>query len=319
MNTRPFEGGVLSAVALFYVWRTFWREPKRLIVPAACVFACCAIFTGYYNWRVTGSPTRMGYQVNRDTYGWPENLAFLPPKKPVIENEVLRNMYLKELNHRTIYSSADILINNLVTRLFENWIFLIGPLLTIPLFFLSNVWRDRKTRPLILFVVLIFFLNLFQMVLYPFHLGPVVPAMFTIVAASVMWMSQYASLRFAAILPVFLILLGTMKQNAGELSLPLSYWEIAAEPHRDERANLKEWLEKRPGRQLVLVEYEPWHNPDQEWVYNGADIDGSKVVWARSLGPDADRKLVDYFSGREIWSLKADRRPAHLVPYKEDK
>jgi hypothetical protein len=39
----------------------------------------------------------------------------------------------------------------------------------------------------------------------------------------------------------------------------------------------------------------------------------------RSLGPDADRKLANYFSGREIWSLNADRRPAHLVPYKEDK
>ena len=82
MNTRPFEGCVLGAVALFYLAPTLWLTRGKSAVPALLVLACGVMFTGYYNWRVTGSPVRMGYVVNRDTYGWPENLAFLPPKRP---------------------------------------------------------------------------------------------------------------------------------------------------------------------------------------------------------------------------------------------
>jgi len=314
MNTRPFEGGLLAAAALLYVGRAFWREPRRLLVPALVVFSCGALFTGYYDWRVTGSPIRMGYQVNRDTYGWPENLGFLAAKKPVIQNDVLRNMYLKEVNHRSIYKSVDALLDNLTTRLFENWIVLIGPLLTIPLLYLSGVLRDKKIRPLVLFIVLIAILNLFQMVLYPFHLGPIVGAIFAIVTAGVMQLSRQAkSIRFAAALPLFLILIGVMKQEARALDLPLSYWEVTAEPHGEPRAEITEWLSRRQAKQLVMVHYAPWHNPDQEWVYNGADIDGSKIVWARALGPEEDAALEKYFSGREIWSLNADVLPAHLV------
>ena len=113
------------------------------------------------------------------------------------------NMYLKEVNHRTIYRSADVLLDNLVTRLFDNWTFLLGPLLTIPLFFVLRILRDEGTRPLVVFVGLIALLNLFQMVLYPFHLGPIVPAIFAIVAAGVRQMSRWAlGLRYAAVLPV---------------------------------------------------------------------------------------------------------------------
>jgi hypothetical protein len=313
MNTRPFEGGVLAAATLLYAGRIFWREPRKVLVPAAAVLACGVAFTGYYNYRVTGKPTRMGYQVNRDTYGWPENLAFLPAKKLAIQNEVMRNMYLKEVNHRVIYKSLEAWIDNLVTRLFDNWTFLIGPLLTVPLLYLSRVYRDKSTRPLVLFVALILFLNLFQMVLYPFHLGPVIAAMFTILAACVMQLSRRSSLGFAAVLPLCIVLVGVMKQEAGLLELPLAYWEITAEPHRDDRANLQDWLTRQPGKQLVIVRYEPWHNPDQEWVYNGADIDGSKVVWARSLSPAQDRELVQYFRNRKLWFLNADARPARVV------
>jgi hypothetical protein len=315
MNTRPFEGGVMAAAALASLGRTLWREPRRVLIPAAAVFACGALFTGYYNWRVTGSPARMGYQVNRDTYGWPENLGFLPAKQPVIQNEVLRNMYFKEVNHRRIYDSPEALLDNLITRVFENWIVLIGPLLTIPLLYLPKVFRDKNARPLILFVALIAFLNLFQMVLYPFHLGPVVPALFTIVAACLMQMPGQNSIRFAAVLPLCLVLIGMMKVEAHALNLRLSYWEAPGEPHGEPRAELQEWLARRPAKQLVIVHYEDGHNPDQEWVYNRADIDGSKVVWARDLGPDADRELVKYFAGREIWRLNADMRPAHVTAY----
>ena len=231
-------------------------------------------------------------------------------------------MFLKELNHRSIYASPVELLDNLTTRLYDNWTFLIGPLLTVPLFFLPWIVRARRTRPMVVFVGAICFLNLFQMVLYPFHLGPVVPVGFAVVTAGIQLIWKHLTRNgpargytMALLVPLCLILISAMKQEAGELQLPLSYWEIAAEPHRDERANVEDWLMKRPGKQLVIVSYLPSHNPDQEWVYNGADIDGSKVVWARSIGPKQDAELAKYFTGREIWRLTADFYPARVLPY----
>jgi hypothetical protein len=329
MNSRPFEGAVLSLAALLYLAPALLRRLRKnrlhlvraVVLPAAVLVGTGALFTAYYCWRVTGSPLRMPYQVNRDTYGWPENLAFLPAKRLHLTHHVLQAMYTKEVHHRDIYKTPESLLDNLVTRLFDNWTFFFGPILTVPLLFLPLVSRDRRARPLVYFLGAMAALNLFQMVLYPYHLGPVVAIMFAIVAqgarhmyVSLARLSRLRALAFAAILPACVFLIGSMKQSAG-LNLPLAYWERAVEPHGEPRAEIEEWLAARPRPQLVIVRYARWHSPDQEWVYNHADIDGSKVVWARTMGAADDRKLIRYFSGREVWRLDADEYPQHVVPY----
>src|SRR5580692_12115272 len=90
-------------------------------------------------------------------------------------------MYLKEVAQRDAYNTPYKILDNLLTRLFDNWAYFIGPVLTVPLIFLPWVFRDRRTRPLVIFVALVAFLNLFQLVLYPYHLAPVVGVMFAIV------------------------------------------------------------------------------------------------------------------------------------------
>src|SRR5262249_36731885 len=60
----------------------------------------------------------------------------------------------------------------------------------------------------------------------------------------------------------------------------------AANPAKDlPRTQVLRQLEALPGRQLAIVRYAAKHDPMSEWVYNAADIDGAKVVWARAMNP----------------------------------
>jgi hypothetical protein len=82
-----------------------------------------------------------------------------------------------------------------------------------------------------------------------------------------------------------------------------------------ERARILEALNEKEGTHLVLVRYAPDHNPHQEWVYNEADIDGSKVVWAREMDGARNCEIVKYFKDRRIWLLEADAPTPILTPY----
>jgi len=323
MNTRPFEGMVLTLAALVYLVlgtsRAAWAQ---IAIPAGLILGAGLIFAGFYNWRVTGHPLQMPYQVNRETYGWPENLGFLPVQHATFRHPVLRDMYQKEIAHHEIYHSWRAFLASLDIRAFENWSFFCGPVLTIPLLLLPQVFLDRRTRPLVVILALMLGLNLFQMVLYPYHLGPTVAVIFAIVAQGsrhvYVLLSRTRAARgmaFALLLPLCVALASTWKLTAADLNIPLSYWEHGAEAHRDARAYIQEWLSRRPRKQLVIVHYSSEHSPDQEWVYNGADIDHSKVVWAREMDPKSDAQLISYFQDREIWLLNADAKPQHVEPY----
>ncbi len=80
----------------------------------------------------------------------------------------------------------------------------------------------------------------------------------------------------------------------------------------DRRIAVNRELAGAPGRQLVFVRYSPQHMFQEEWVWNDADIDASRVVWARDLGADENRKLIDYYPGRTAWLLEPDARPLRL-------
>jgi hypothetical protein len=72
-----------------------------------------------------------------------------------------------------------------------------------------------------------------------------------------------------------------------------------------------------PGPQLVLVRYSSDHNPLAEWVYNHADIDQEKVVWARDMSAAQNEELLHYFKDHRVWVLEPDQIPPRLLPYTE--
>jgi hypothetical protein len=64
-----------------------------------------------------------------------------------------------------------------------------------------------------------------------------------------------------------------------------------------------------------MVRYGGGHNLHDEWVYNGAEIDNAKVLWARELDPTQNAKLFAYFKDRRIWLVEPDADNTELIPY----
>jgi hypothetical protein len=70
-----------------------------------------------------------------------------------------------------------------------------------------------------------------------------------------------------------------------------------------------------PGQHLVLVRYSKDHNSGEEYVYNDADIDHAKTVWAREI-PGMDLSpLLKYFKNRDVWIYEPDLDDASVAPY----
>jgi hypothetical protein len=100
------------------------------------------------------------------------------------------------------------------------------------------------------------------------------------------------------------------------MQLPNGMFELSwycTPPGNQDRAAVQDRLEHEPGRHLVLVRYEPGHPAAIEWVYNAAQIDEAKVVWAHDLDPATNERLLAYYAGRRVWRLDADTNPRQPV------
>jgi hypothetical protein len=76
------------------------------------------------------------------------------------------------------------------------------------------------------------------------------------------------------------------------------------------RAVAQRFLEQQPGKQLAIVRYGPGHDVLYEWVWNLADIDQQKVVWARELKPAWIVQLLHYYPNRKVWLIEPDAVPS---------
>jgi hypothetical protein len=63
------------------------------------------------------------------------------------------------------------------------------------------------------------------------------------------------------------------------------------------------------------VRYAPGRSPFGDWVYNAADIDKSKVVWAREMDMASTSRLISYYKDREVWLVQPDSSPPKVSPY----
>jgi hypothetical protein len=109
---------------------------------------------------------------------------------------------------------------------------------------------------------------------------------------------------------ILLLLIETISYPARHQCDPL-VWTCQGDPSR---AAIQTRLSLEPGKHLIIVRYEPDHNIHDEWVYNGANIDAAKVLWARELDAPQNAKLLAYFKDRTAWLVEPDVDNTELIP-----
>ena len=82
------------------------------------------------------------------------------------------------------------------------------------------------------------------------------------------------------------------------------------------RAEFIRRLSTFDGEQLVIVRYPyPAWRVGEEWVYNSANIDAQRIVFAHDLGIEQNRALLDYYPRRRVWLMTFDDLKIHFSPY----
>jgi hypothetical protein len=326
-NSRPYEGLVFAipvAVSMLF-WLAgknrpaFSRSVPRIVLPIFCVLLVAGIGTGYYYYRVTGSPFRMAYQTNRDTYATaPYFIWQTPHPEPAYHHAVMRDFYRWELGEFKRNRTFTGYLRRGTEKFVSWWQFYLGPLLTLPLFAFPAVVRQRKMRlPLLVCIAMVLAFSV-QTWTLPHYFAPALGALYVLLVQGMRYLWHWSPARrpvgralvraipVLACAMIFLRVSAVLSHTAIEPAWPRGNLE---------RAALLRQLQQLPGRQLVVIAYGSKHDVHREWVYDDGDIDEAKVVWARDMGKGGNEGLLQYFRDRTIWLLEPDNPSPQLLPY----
>jgi hypothetical protein len=338
-TTRPYEGLLLCmpvSVVLGH-WLLFGKNRptvpvllRRTAVPLAIVVAVGA-WMAYYDYRAFGNPLTLPYTINRNTYAMAPYFVWQSARpEPAYRHEVLRHFYqdLELTGFTQIHARFGFIYRTLLKGL-EGTLFFAGIALLPPLIMLRRVLMDRRIRFLVLCVFVLMAGMAIEIFLIPHYLAPFTAAFYAIGLQAMrhlrFWRPEGRSVGVTLVrLTVTLcIVMAGLRLYAEPLHLRLAEWPASEwnfswyGPGRfgTERAHMEAELKGLPGRQLVIVQYSPDHNPFDEWVYNAADIDNSKVIWARGMDTANDLELIHYYNDRRVWLVQPDKQPAEISPY----
>ena len=343
-NSRPYEGLVISLPVLISLlaWMLGKNHPplhsafRRLVLPAGLLLGIVAIFIGYNSWRVTGSPWRLPHQYYSHLYHTPPYfLGQSPQPVPAFHHAAMREFYL----HREVAAWAETrtLVGALRmegTKAIEIWTFYLHSLLTLPLLMVLAAlpygfsWRQISSGTRFLLMAVGFGLAGYalEVQFHPHYIAPGTCLMFALVLVAMQtlrswkWRQKPVGMAITRAIPV---IAGTLLVICAVGGSRLRPWQPelwtwcspGASDLMSDRARILAKLQQEPGMHLVIVRYSATHQVGLDWVYNRADIDASKVVWARDMGREQNGELLNYFRGRRIWLAEPDLMPARLSVY----
>jgi len=325
-NTRPYEGLLFCIpVAGWFLW---WLAGKtklpvtprtrfvQVFAPVAVVLALTIGFIGYYNWRLTGNALLFPHVLNTRTYRTTGLFLWDHAKEPfVYHNQQFEDFYNgweREDYKNTWQDVRNVSIEKLDRS--GSTYFWWGALLLLP--GLPFVFFDRKMRlPILIFLLgTIGFLALIWSM--PHYAAPLTCVIFLLLVQAIRHLRTIRlggrPLGLALSWAIFYLLATDVGVSVPRHLCDLLEWTCTGD---SSRAAIAKTLSSAPGKHLIMVRYEEDHNLHDEWVYNGAEIDTAKVLWARELDPAQNAKLFAYFKDRQIWLVEPDSDNTELIPY----
>jgi hypothetical protein len=315
-NSRPYEGLLLTLVCLCYAaWQIIRRAdaPKAWFhnlmsgigLPMIAVMIPIGSWMAFNNLRVTGDALVMPYVAHDRQYAAVSPFFWEQPKAvPVYRHEALRQVWVDwDLKKKTVQRKY-FLLTRLLFLAFVQEFYLGIPLLILIVARASAVAKSHRTRAAFWLAVL-FLAGLSSELGFLPHYAAPATVLFYIVAAGALrslrhWRPERASMA-QVVYGASLVVIGVQLLTGA--FRPEHRFLYDKRGFQVERARILEFLNGIPGKQLIFVRYGPHHDLNDEWVYNRADIDRSKVVWARSIGRDKDLALISYFKDRRVWLL----------------
>jgi len=259
------------------------------------------------------------------------SFPWLPPKAmPSYSSAAMRNFYGGDPLLAFGFARQHPL-QNILLRIFVFWLFYFGPMLTVPFLMLllalplgAKLSDFSVPMRFLLLVAGASFSGMLLPVIFQAHYAAPITAL---VYAFVLWTMRYirplffgaraVGLGITRAIVVSCVLLVFVRISVPSLGIALtreSFKTWAGENYKfPERPAIISVLDKMGGLHLVFVKNGPAQKID--WVYNAADIDASKIVWARDLGVAKNQELIDYYSTRKVWIIDPRGTPPTLMPY----
>ncbi len=327
-NSRPFEGLLVSlpAAAVLLGWMLGKNRPpvtltaRRVLLPLLLVLGLIGAAMATYNHAVTGSALRMPYQVHELAYSQcPLFLWQAERPEPEYHHPILKLFWtgwVLDLFH--LHQSFPFWLALTFIKCRQMVLFYLGVWLMIPMFGLWRALRDAWVKLALVGCGLLFGGLTLAYCYAPHYAAPAAVLIYLLVVASLrqLWVWHRNGRRLGRSL-VWGIALGYPALAA------VSTWlepPVPADATHLVRAGYRKSLEQQPGDHLVLVRY--LHPRErglghEDLVWNDADIDGARVVWAREMDPDEDRKLLAYYPRRHAWLLEVevDKHTFRLTPH----
>ena len=340
--TRPYEGMLLCLPVSVVLgrWAFFAKNrpmPRVLIqratLPLALVITTIA-WMGFYDYRAFGNPLTLPYTADRATYAVAPYFVWQPVRPaPVYRHEVLRSFYAdpsdSELEYfNRIHSVSGYLPESLM-KVWSVFVFFAGGALLVPLIMIRRIFLDRRIRFLLVCVLVLVPGMAIQIYVLPHYLAPFTAAFYAIGLQTMrhlrVWRPEGKPVgtMLVRMAVTLCIVTAGLRLGAEPLHIKLDEWPTAkwnwvwyGPGHfGTERARIESGLERLPGTHLVIVRYAPGHQVLDEWVYNAADIDHSKVIWAREMDAANNLELIRYYNDRKVWLVEPDAIPVKVVPY----
>jgi hypothetical protein len=328
-NSRPFEGLIISlptiAVLIFWVVKksscSFREVFSNLVLPLGIMLSIVGIFMGYYNYVVTGKFWVMPFDAYERVYSNLSNFIWVTPTAKIVYNHeefrLLYDWWFASARNSNLgfanYINSSISKISLLAKFYIDIIF--GLVLAVLPLLLKNRWVQFA-----LFCCLFLLLGLLQVVIVNIHyFAPATCLIYFLIVQCLRRIYRFKlnkkpiglflswSVLFYCILlvvfPLFLrvnpyIFVTFYTGNIERTSS--SYWTF-------KREEIIKTLKAEDGNHLIIVKYEKGHNMVIEWVYNEANIDSARIVWARNLTPKENCQLAKYFYDRKIWLLEIDK------------